>query len=284
MYLLYKGGVAIQKEVTYKSDNRWPEPKSQYTVVTHERTVALHLADLTIGCHFGEEVALGYSVRQYSAVATDKTECFAINKTDILKFFAGNQVAGELRENSGPFYESPKVAKQRHDTQIRQRQLYSDIKISAFGSKYKIRAGIEKTKAKKRHKPGSLEDKIRKLGSINRNTQVDGMEIDGDRDLETESNASPTNKNRRGTAIFLDEMEDIKRLPVLKQSVFVRRETQKQRNLTIRASLMSKSSSLPTLVPDSLKRSRPAIDFNSAKFRATRTARRKTSKLLKPLT
>eukprot|EP00520_Triparma_pacifica_P014633 CAMPEP_0118647982 /NCGR_PEP_ID=MMETSP0785-20121206/8904_1 /TAXON_ID=91992 /ORGANISM="Bolidomonas pacifica, Strain CCMP 1866" /LENGTH=648 /DNA_ID=CAMNT_0006540127 /DNA_START=181 /DNA_END=2124 /DNA_ORIENTATION=+ len=242
MYLLYKGTVSIQKEVVYKKDNRWPEPKSEYTVITHERTVALHMTDLGTGDHFGEEVALGYSERQYSAVAKESTECFAINKIDIMKFFMTNQVIGELRENNGAFYEAPEEVKSRHDWKVRQDILYEEIKSMAFGEKYKSRAGLHmKTKITKRAKPGSLEEKLKKLNDANREKQVAGLEVDGDEDVH---DARSVFSGSTAPSIT-NSVNNPRRLPILRQRVTVRRESQSERNMSIRNSL-----SLPSLHGD----------------------------------
>lgn len=242
MYLLYKGSVSIQKEVVYRKDNRWPEPKSTYTVITSERTVALHMTNLSTGDHFGEEVALGYDTRQYSAVATEQCECFAINKGDVLNFFTTNQVVSELKENNGAFYEEPDEIKHRHDWKVRQDLLYREIKKLAFGKKYKQRAGLNRHKALKRHKEGSLEDKLKKLNDTNRAKQVAGLEVDGDEDVDGRSvvtaNTLPSITN---------SVNNPRRLPFLRQSLTVRRETKEERQ----KSLMS-SMSLPSLQPMSL--------------------------------
>ena len=92
MYLLMKGVVEVQKEVTYLTENRWPDVNNEYTVVQHERMVALPLKTLGVGDHFGEEMILGYNDRQYSVVARGQCEVFAVNKGDVRNFFRGNQV------------------------------------------------------------------------------------------------------------------------------------------------------------------------------------------------
>jgi len=74
MYLIYRGKVAIQKEVVYRSENRWPALNQSYTVACHEKNVALPLKILTVGDFFGEEMALNYETRQYSAVCEETCE------------------------------------------------------------------------------------------------------------------------------------------------------------------------------------------------------------------
>jgi hypothetical protein len=238
MYLLYKGKVSIQKEVVYTKDNRWPEPKSEYTVITHERRVALHMVDLGVGGHFGEEVALGFSERQYSAVAKEPTECFAINKNDVMKFFMTNQVIGELRENNGAFYQPPEDIKNRHDWKVRQDILYREIKSMAFGTKYKQRTALNRKKVYKRAKQGSLEDKLKRLNDENRDKQVAGLEVDADEDGVDGHSAY----SQSTAPSITNSVNNPRRLPVLAQRMTVRRETKVDRLESMRTSM-----SLPSL-------------------------------------
>ena len=67
MYLLRRGKVSVQKEVTYMNENRWPNTSNDYTVMTHEKTVALHLCDLKVGDHFGEEIGEAWQVTKRRA-------------------------------------------------------------------------------------------------------------------------------------------------------------------------------------------------------------------------
>ena len=238
MYLLYKGKVSIQKEVVYTKDNRWPEPKTEYTEITHQRTVAQHLVDLDTGDHFGEEVALGFAERQYSAVAREPTECFAINKIDVMKFFMTNQVIGELRENNGSFYQPPDDIKNRHDWKVKQDILYREIKNMAFGTKYKRRAGLMKKKISKISKQGSLEEKLKKLNEKNRDKQVAGLELDADEDGVDGGSVF----SRNTAPSITNSVNNPRRLPVLAQRMTVRRETKEDRLQSLRTSM-----SLPSL-------------------------------------
>lgn len=241
MYLLYKGGVSIQKEVTYLTENRWPSSDNDYTVVTHERTVALHMRDLKIGDHFGEETALNYETRQYSAIATENTECFAINKSDVIKFFRPNQIAAELMNNVGDLYESPDEVKSRHDIEVRKSELYRSIKKQAFGSKYKSRNGMNRLKKVKRSGGGAsaLERTLKKLDKRSKHREAKGENIEEDaleeRTVETKSLADTVPS-------ITNQALNPRRLPVLKQSMTVRRETQGER-----LTMMRQSMSLPSL-------------------------------------
>ena len=226
MYLLRKGKVSIQKEVTYIDENRWPNQEGDYTVLTHERTVALHLCDLKVGDHFGEEIALGHATRQYSAIATESTDCFAVNKSDILKFFKGNQIAAELMNNVSALYESPKAVKERHDSEVRRAALYNNIKKLAFGDKYKGRTGLNKPKKIKRTKETSpLELSLRRLNRQNREREVRGQNVDED---AFEAKTIETTSLADSVPSITNQKLNPRRLPVLRKSIKKRREVRER--------------------------------------------------------
>ncbi|GMH58343.1 hypothetical protein TrST_g9614 [Triparma strigata] len=269
MYLLYKGGVSIQKEVTYMNENRWPSTNLDYTVVTHERTVALHMRDLKIGDHFGEETALGFETRQYSAIATENTECFAINKSDVIKFFRPNQVAAELMNNVGDLYESPDEVKERHDIEVRKAELYKSIKKQAFGDKYKRRNGMNKPKKVKRVNGGAsaLEQTLKKLDSRSKDKEAKGINVEDD---VLEEASVGTKSLADSVPSITNQALNPRRLPVLKQSMKVRKETHKERMTMMRASM-----SLPTLPSHSMQ----ASDIQRARQRHKNRMQGKGSKL-----
>jgi len=256
MYMIYRGTVAIQKEVLYRSGNRWPDLNQSYVVTCCERMVALPLRTVTVGDFFGEEMCLGYNTRQYSAVCQETCECFAINKHDAEDFFRGNQVTNELREMSRGLYDSPEEVKEAHDTRVRQAKMFDDIKMEAFGSKYKQRASIRDRKETRRtRRKGPLEKSLQKMAEIAKSKSAKGRDVDGDENVD---NLSVVSKATAMSSIS----RSTNMLPVLKRKTYTRRETVKERRSTlnsvknsmINAGTMISSESLGTLSrPDESK-------------------------------
>jgi hypothetical protein len=246
----------VQKEVLYVTENRWPDLNNEYTVVKHEKMVALHLQDLECGDHFGEEMILGHDTRQYSVVANEKCEVFAINKGDVMNFFKGNQIQSEIKQETAMLYEGAEKIKARHEEKKRQQMLYKEIKGMAFGGKYKERAGLNVKKKIRRKQRGGLEATLRKLNQqswersakgldAEAHDQHDEIQLGGD-EASVGSRASQVSKGGRSAASGRSSQLGLPPnplvLPVLRSSVSVRRESQSERQNTMRASV-----SMPTL-------------------------------------
>jgi cAMP-dependent protein kinase regulator len=282
MYLLFKGSVNVQKEVTYVTENRWPDVNKEYTVVKHEKMVALHLTDLVAGDHFGEEMILGYNERQYSVVAKEKTEVFVINRSDVLNFFRGNQIVSETRLETSQLYESADEIKQRHEERTRLTALYKEIKQSAFGTKYRKRAGLNRKKRVKRQDNNSLEATLQKLNQQSWEKSVRGKEGDNLDVTEGGAGGMVTDMSSIASRVSLgggsieSSSTTFTSTPVLRSSMSVRRES-----LAERQSLMSTSKSLPSLSKpgggkyDGLARLRAQADAKSSEDARKRDAEEK---------
>ncbi len=273
MYLLYKGKVSIRKEVTYTSENRWPDRNREYTVVTHEKMVALHLKDLQAGDHFGEEMVFGYDTRQYSAVAAERSEVFVMNKGDVLNFFKGNQIVEDMRNETQILYESADEVKARHDLRVRMEATYRDIKKAAFGNKYKNRAGLNKKKKLKRKTTGKLEETLRRLNMAQFEKSVSGNDSDV-HEIGAEDAKSAASKSVTGETVGSVPSASALKLPVLREKVSVRRESQKERQSSLRASVSLPSLGLSEKDPDSFD----AIDRIRRKHQNKREEDEKMSK------
>lgn len=127
-----------QKSIRCKSTNRWPDRNSQYSVLEHERTIAINLNKFSEGDVFGEDLIFGFENRQYSVVAKETVHCFLMNRNDAIKYFHRDKE--KLRERTRGLYVTLKELKSHYEEKARQKKVYDSIKRQAFGERYAERS------------------------------------------------------------------------------------------------------------------------------------------------
>lgn len=138
LMIVSKGSVLLKGVVREQKVNMWPAAqKGMCEVCPHTSNLAISIRKLGLGDFFGEDCLLGYTDRQYQAVAAeDDTIVFSIPVMSVKQYVTAEDIA-VIRTMVGELYQPMEELKKRVDSDKMTQKMVQKLKYDSLPDKYR---------------------------------------------------------------------------------------------------------------------------------------------------
>jgi CRP-like cAMP-binding protein len=152
--IVSSGAVGLKMLFEQTADNLWPAQDGLSEVCPYSKKIAVLVGQLGVGDFCGEDCVIGITRRQYRAVATaEDTEVFVVNQPDAIRFLSAEDIE-TIQEMTAEFYLPQAVIHKRCLESLRRKLLYSSLRDSAMGLKYKaMKSGLQERRKLQQRSP-----------------------------------------------------------------------------------------------------------------------------------